>query len=68
MSSFSRTNKTLFVSELLTDLNFDVVVVAHAFDLRAHVALGHVVVAVLVPFVAVAEVAQLLPGNKIDKN
>ncbi len=52
---------------LEADLELDVFEVGHPLDLRAHVALGHVVVAVLQPIVAVAEVAQLLPVKKIGK-
>ena len=45
----------------LIHLELDILEVGHPLDLGAHVALGHVVVAVLHPVVAVAEVAQLLP-------
>ena len=45
----------------IPDLQLDVLVVGHTLDFRAHVALGHVVVAVLAPVAAVAEVAQLFP-------
>ena len=45
----------------IPDLQLDVLVVGHSLDFRAHVALGHVVVAVLAPVAAVAEVAQLFP-------
>ena len=46
---------------VLTCLKLDVFVVGHAIDLGAHVPLGHVVVTVLHPVLAVAKVTQLLP-------
>ena len=56
---FAKVKNYLFF--VLTCLKLDVFVVGHSIDLGAHVPLGHVVVAVLHPVLAVAKVTQLLP-------